>query len=313
MSRSWLSEKLEKLSPWARSTGASHQEPMASESSSPITDVTVVANDKMGPTVEIRDGLSLRSRAPTLNRLPDISDWRSGSPLVDLLFDLRSPVMVHRKSWEYALCIQGLTELGAVQPEARAIAIGAGYETPLFYFANRIAKMVATDLYDNPEHEGRPDMLTTPESYAPFDYRRDNLDVLQMPGDDIKFEDESFDFAFCLSSIEHFGSRETQRRALSEIRRVLKPGGTACIITEVILEGPPHHEYFTPSELSAMFLRDPELRLVGGDLSLAISREMMKLCINIHNEYELGLSPHIVLTDGDRKWTSCSLFLQKSM
>lgn len=261
--------------------------------------------------IEIRKGREMRSRLPTLNRLPDLSDWKSGTPLTNILFELRTPVMIHRKSWEYALCIEGLIKLGVVKPESKAIAVGAGYETPLFYFANRIAKMVATDLYDNPEHEGRPDMLTAPEKYAPFEYHRDRLEVLRMSGADLKFQDQTFDFAFCLSSIEHFGNREIQRKALSEIKRVLKPAGIACIITEVIVEGAPHHEYFTPSELSEMFLSDPELSLVGGALSLSVSEELMNLSIDIRNGAEHGYSPHIVLSDGDRKWTSCSMFLQK--
>jgi len=305
MARSWLSERLLRLHPWARAAENLLNPPAAKGRTA------VGSGNPTLPLIEVREGRSLRSRAHTLNRLPDISDWRSGSQLANLQFELRSPVMIHRKSWEYSLCIQGLRELGAVRPEATAIAIGAGYESPLFYFANCIARMVATDLYDNPEHEGRPDMLTTPWNYAPFDYRRDHLEVHQMSGDDLKFEDKSFDFAFCLSSIEHFGNRDVQRRALAEIKRVLKPGGIVCITTEVVLEGLPHHEYYTPAELGAMFLRDAELSLVGGDLSLDISQEMMALCVDIHNESELSFSPHIVLTDGERKWTSCSLFLQK--
>lgn len=76
---------------------------------------------------------------------------------------------VHRKSWEYALCIHGLETLGVVTPESRALLIGAGSERPLYYSANHVREMVATDLHDDPYREGTPAMLTTPEAFRPFE------------------------------------------------------------------------------------------------------------------------------------------------
>jgi ubiquinone/menaquinone biosynthesis C-methylase UbiE len=143
---------------------------------------------------------------------------------------LDEAVYIHRKAWEYAYCIFGLTHLGVVKPNSKAIAIGAGHEKTLFYFANRIQKMIATDLYNGwgKGGEGDPSMLTTPEKFAPFPYKKENLDAYQMDGTDLKFEDNSFDFAYSLSSIEHFGNRESVEKAMCEIYRVLKPGGVLC-------------------------------------------------------------------------------------
>jgi len=262
--------------------------------------------------VPVLSGLAMRGNAAlSLNRLPDISDWRIGSRFSDILGELNCGRYVHRKDWEYGLCIEGLEKLGVVHPDATALAVGAGYERPLFYFANRVARMVATDLYDNPDHEGKPAMLTEPWRFAPIEYRRDHLEVLRMPGNQLDFPDASFDFLFCLSSIEHFGSRKIIRQSLDEMKRVLKPGGIACVITELILRGPAHHEYFLPDELAAMFLSDPAFPLVGGEMVTNISAEMLALPVSVHSAEDLNASPHIVLSDGERLWTSASMFLQK--
>src|SRR5579872_6711019 len=77
------------------------------------------------PDHEMRE----RERA-SLNMLPNLSDWGLDSPLSDRMHEVREPVGIHRKSWEYALCIEGLRRLGAVKPDAKAIAVGAGHERP---------------------------------------------------------------------------------------------------------------------------------------------------------------------------------------
>jgi SAM-dependent methyltransferase len=261
-------------------------------------------------TVLPDDLMRLQERI-SLNRLPDISDWEAGGRLSDIMRELRQPVCVHRKSWEYALAIAGLEKFGLVTPEARAIAVGAGYESPLYYFANRIAMMVATDLYQDPEHEGKPEMLMTPERFAPFEYRRDHLEVHQMSGTDLRFADNSFDFAFCLSSIEHFGPRASQTRCLDEVARVLKPGGVFCCITELILtRGHTHFEYFSFEELTQIFLKRQDYELVGGAPDYRISESMVRYPVD-PSQPGSRRSPHIVLRRGDMKWTSFSMFLRR--
>jgi SAM-dependent methyltransferase len=247
----------------------------------------------------------------SLNRLPDTSDWEPGNRLTNLLRELNQPICVHRKAWEYGLCIEGLEKLKCVTPEASAISVGAGTEPPLFYYAGRIRRMVATDLYNNPEHEGTPAMLVDPSKFAPLPYHKERLEVYRMPGDKLEFDADTFDFAFCLSSIEHFGSREAQHRSMAEIVRVLKPGGIACIITEVILSPGTHREYFTREEIEEIFERRPETVLVGGDFDMSISESHVRYPVDLDTSRHPGKSPHIVLKRGDLLWTSLSMFLQK--
>ena len=247
---------------------------------------------------------------PSLNRLCNTLDWSAWGPLSNVMNEMQDSVTIHRKSWEYALCVFGLRQLGVVADESVALAVGAGYERPLYLFANTVGRMVATDLYDNPEHEGRPDMVTNPDRYAPFAYRRERLEVMQMSGDNLRFDDDTFDFAFCLSSIEHFGSRETQRNSLDEMRRVTRRGGVLSIATELILNDGSHHEYFRPDELAEMFLEHPRLELVGGDLDLRIQQSLIDYPIDLNSSQNVNASPHVtVLTDGCLI-TSVMLFLR---
>ncbi len=247
----------------------------------------------------------------SLNRMPDIFEWQVGTRFMDILWELRSPSGVHRKTWEYGLCVRGLERLGKITPDSVAIAVGAGFETPLFHFANKIQTMVATDLYDNPSHEGRPEMLTHPEEFSPFPYRKEHLVVQRMSGTDLEYDDNTFDFCFCLSSIEHFGSRDNQRKAFNEMGRVLKNGGVACIITELIIEGKDHFEYFSLDELKDMFFTHRELRLVGGAPDFTVSADAVRYASNISDAVECRTSPHLIMDDGDRKWTSFSMFFEK--
>lgn len=261
--------------------------------------------------VVLPDDRARERERTSLNRLPDLPDWEAGGVLSDLMRDIRQSVTIHRKSWEYATCIHGLTTLGAVHADSACLAVGAGTETPLYYFANTVRTVVATDLYDNAAHEGTPLMFEDPRRFAPFPYREDRLKVLRMRGEELGFPNESFDFLFCLSSIEHFGSRDVQAQSLDEMARVLRPGGIACITTELILTEHSDREYFRWEELERMFLRHPRFILVGGEPDLTISESLVTFPLDIECSKHINRSPHIVIRRGDMLWTSFSMFLRR--
>ena len=144
--------------------------------------------------------------------------------------EMNEPVTIHRMAWECAICVEGLDRFGLVRLDAQAIAVGAGF--PSFYFANRVGRMVATDLYEKPQHEGTSAMLADPGSFAPFPYRADHLQVLRIPGDRLDSQTES---STLLSAY---------RRSLAEMTRVVRPGGLLCIITKLILTDRSDDEHF---------------------------------------------------------------------
>ena len=67
-------------------------------------------------------------------------------------------------------------------------------------------------------------------SLASLAFAKDRYELKQMSGEDLKFEAESFDGAFLCFVLEHVPD---PRRVLSEVRRVLSPGGVVYI-TEVL-------------------------------------------------------------------------------
>lgn len=264
------------------------------------------------PTVQVLpDSVMRRLTRESLNRLVDITDWRMDGDLIRIMKELNEGPYIHRKSWEYAMCIHGFDRLGAIKPESHCLGVAAGYERPLFYYANRCARMVATDLYNCPENEGKPEMLTNPQHFAPFPYREDHLEVYAMDATELAFPDESFDATFSLSSIEHFGSRENSKRSMREMYRVLKPGGFACIATELILNGATHPEYFTYEEYKDVILDSTPFRQVGGELDLRISRSLIDYPTNLEYAAECNVCPLLVLKQNGVMWTSLMCFLQK--
>jgi len=268
--------------------------------------------NKKGESIQFLKGIEMRQRERTsLNRLCDIRDWEAGGVLSRIMEDLKEGCYIHRKAWEYAMCIYGLETLGVVNPSSCAISVGAGYERPLFYFSNKIKRMVATDLYEESGKEDEPFMLTSPENFAPFPYKKDNLQVLRMDGTKLEFGDELFDFAFSLSAIEHFGSRDNMKKAMTELFRVLKPNGVLCLTTEFILNNSKHQEYFSLDELREYILGSTKFLLAGGEIDLSISKNLLDDPIDVSIEKNLNISPHIILKNGEVIWTSIVLFLRK--
>ena len=171
-------------------------------------------------------------------KLCDIADFEDPE-LLDAVRDLvpeRDPVAhIERKVWEFAMCILFLREVGRLTEDTEALAVGAGNERILFWLANRVGRVVATDIYGAGHFAGQEadqSMLENPAAHAPGPYREDRLEVLWMDGRELDFPDESFDVVFSISSLEHFGGGPEVARAAREVNRVLRPGGHAFIATE---------------------------------------------------------------------------------
>ena len=240
----------------------------------------------------------------------DNPDWMALLRSMQMLSDHK--MAMHRKTYEFTQLLFGLDRLGYLRDEVSVVSIGAGHEEVLYWLANRVGRVVATDLYDGvwqTDHarEGDSRVLTSPEDFAPFEYRKDRLQFMRMDGRKLDFPDASFDVAYSLSSIEHFGGFEGARDAVAEMARVLKPGGLMAVATEYILSGPPHHEGFFPDQIHAMFNR-PGLELVQPIDEKVYERyavEPVDLHLNRHQ------TPHMVIVDHGTLITSVMVFLRK--
>jgi SAM-dependent methyltransferase len=219
---------------------------------------------------------------------------------------------MHRKGYEYAQTLFGLRRLGRLTPEASVLSVGAGHEPVLYWLANEVGRVVATDMYDMSwggawAGEGDAAVLNRPEDYAPFPYRRDRLSFVKLDGRYLAFADASFDIVYSLSSIEHFGGLDGAAAAVEEMGRVLKPGGVLALATEYILSGPQHREAFMPSDVHALITRSG-LQLVE-PLDEAVHRRYEMAAVDLHlNPFQ---TPHMAVRDGDTVFTSVMLFLAK--
>lgn len=277
----------------------------------------------------------------------DFSDPEVLAVLREILPERDPEAHIERKVWEFAMLALFLEETGHLDDRSEALAIGAGDERMVFWLANRMGRVVATDIYGEGSfagREARASMLEDPKAHAPFPYREDRLEVRWMDARELDFPDESFDVAFSLSSIEHFGSPADIARSAREMGRVLKPGGHAFVVTECFVRRHPLNaapvdfavraltlgrkrriatprrravvgEVFTPRELIKRIVRPSGLELMQPfDLSLS-PESWENLCVSRPGgglEPATGsFYPHILLQSDRSVFTSICLPLRK--
>jgi SAM-dependent methyltransferase len=261
---------------------------------------------------------------PALGRLPrDVQLCELANPAKwdnpDWHAMLRSLVAVptdqgsmHRKSYEFAQLLFGLERLGTLDDAARVLSVGAGHECPLYWLANRVGRVYATDLYDRTwqsafGREGDAAVLADASTFAPFEYRRGHLLFLRMDGSRLAFRDATFDVVYSLSSIEHFGGFEGARRSVADMARVLKPGGVLALATEWCVRGRAEGEVFSPDEVRRL-IDHPGLQLVQPIDDRVWDRyetEPVDLRVNRFQ------TPHMLLKDGEAIFTSVMMFLRR--
>lgn len=219
---------------------------------------------------------------------------------------------MHRKPYEFTQLIFGCRRLGALTDQAKVISVGAGHELVLYWLANQAGHVVATDMYEGvwqnvQGREGDPDVVNKPDEYAPFPYRRDRLTFLKMDGRQLAFSDGTFDIAYSLSSIEHFGGMAGAQATIREMARVLRPGGILALATEYVIAGPPHDETFQPAEFEAL-IAQPGLELVQ-PVDTAVYHRYEYRPIDLYkNPYQ---TPHMVVRFDDTVFTTVMVFLRK--
>jgi SAM-dependent methyltransferase len=270
----------------------------------------------MGPTKDTgrlagRSGERLPLNAVCEPSFWDDGEWRGYGRALGIPQD---EGWYHRKAWEWTQCAYGLERLNALGRNKFVLGVGTGHERVLYYMANRSALTVATDLYsgdfsDSPAQEADPAFLKDPARFAPFVYDQRRLLALPADGCHLPFQSGSFDVVYSLSSIEHFGGHERASEAMREMNRVLSPGGTACVATELVLEGGPHPAYFTLEHLNKYVVGPAGMSLVE---PLADGRPSLGLLndpVVLPEDYQK--TPHIVLQEGPWKFTSVCLFMRK--
>lgn len=279
-----------------------------------------------------------------LAKLCDVRDFEDADILRmarEILPERDALAHVERKVWECAMLALFLEDVGRLNEGTSVLAIGAGQERMAFWLANRVGRVVATDIYGEgtfASREATGTMLTHPSAYAPFPYREDRLEVEYADARALPFPDASFDVAFSLSAIEHFGGRRDVARSAREMARVLRPGGHAFVVTEYFVRQPLRAaaadgvvraaslgrkrllEGFSRRQLETWVVRASGLALLQ-PLDLALSPESWENVTTVRRDGRLEPAtgefyPHVLLRSGRRSgpsvYTSVCLPLRKA-
>ena len=278
-----------------------------------------------------------------LNKLCCIEDWENHEvkEIIPKLQDItyynkcqgilaRKPGQIHRKDWEWTLGIIAMKRFGKLHNNNTAIGIGAGKELILFYLANHLGHLYATDLYSTKDWKdfAPADFPENSSKYSPFPYNQSALTVLRMDGTRLEFPSDSFDIAFSFSSIEHFGGEAYSGalKSLKEMERVLKPGGIAIVATEYIInnKNPPDlaNQFYNESTIYSHLIDKLDVMKLVEPLDLTISQKTLdKGIIDASNAVDWDTSrvdddfkqanPYIVIKLGNMLVTSIMLVFQK--
>ena len=235
------------------------------------------------------------------------------------IFNSRQQPEVYRKGWEWTQTIYGLEQLDMIRPGHTAIGIGAGRECVIYWLVDRLARVVATDLYGNEKWSGaggveaNPAVMENPQAFCPRSVRLDSLEFRIMDGTDLsRFQDNTFDIAWSLSSIEHFGGHERAADAVREMARVVRPGGVVVVATEfLLLDDQVHPEFFNRNEINQYIVSaSPHLELVE---PINWSLPPVDYLIDSVVAWDKidRTRRHVVINDGENQWTSVLLFFRK--
>ena len=278
-----------------------------------------------------------------LNKLCCIEDWENQEvkEIIPKLQDItyynkcqgilaRKPGQIHRKDWEWTLGIIAMKRFGKLNNNNTAIGIGAGKELILFYLANHLEHLYATDLYSTKEWKdfAPADFPENPSKYSPFPYNQSALTVLRMDGTQLEFPSDSFDIVFSFSSIEHFGGEDYSGalKSLKEMERVLKPGGISIVATEYIInyKNPPDltNQFYNERTIHSHLIDKLDVMKLVEPLDLTISQETLdRGIIDASNAVDWDTSrvdddfkqanPYIVIKLGNMLVTSIMLVFQK--
>lgn len=224
------------------------------------------------------------------------------------------------KVWEVVQAVRGLRDFGALTRSSDVLGVAAGHEHTVFYLTNYVARVFATDLYFGNEdwNEAKTAMLVSPENFAipGMVWNPKRLVVQHMDALNLRYDDSTFNGIFSCGSLEHFGTLQNVARAVSEMARVLKPGGILTLSTEFRISGPDTFGYpgtliFTPDMLMEHVIMPSGLTPVD-DFQADVSVATVASAYPISEAIESGTrSRSIALQNHGFIWTSASLCLRK--
>ncbi len=155
---------------------------------------------------------------------------------------IQSPVLMHRKLWEWCYILEALESAGAIVHRARGIGFGVGREPIASYLVSQGCRVTVTDL---PSAAAEADhwsgaaqwaqdlaaacdeRICTPETFAANAEFRP-VDMREIPNDL-----RDYDFSWSSCAFEHLGTLDDGLRFIHRQMHLLRPGGIAVHTTEL--------------------------------------------------------------------------------
>src|SRR5579859_6724052 len=228
------------------------------------------------------------------------------------IFGNKKAPNVYRKGWEWTQTVYGLERLGMIKSNYRAIGVGAGRECVIFWLGGRLHHVVETDLYGNETwttqggREASPAVLDDPQAFCPRPIRDEAIEFRIMDGTDLSaYPDETFDIAWSLSSIEHFGGHARAGDAVREMARVVRRGGVVVVATEyLLLPEQTHPEFFNRDAMEQHVINASPHLVLTEPVDWSWPPDDYLVDSIVFPQAIDRVRRHVVLNDGWVQWTS---------
>lgn len=166
---------------------------------------------------------------------------------VALLEQMREPMQLHRKLWEWAYIAQALKERGLLKPGLRGLGFAVGTEPLASLFASMGCDILATDLAPSQMDHQQSLWMSTGQhatsltslntrGVCPAEEFEQRVRFRFADMNDLPDDLGTFDFLWSSCSFEHLGTLEHGQRFMENALRFLKPGGIGVHTTEFNVE-----------------------------------------------------------------------------
>lgn len=195
--------------------------------------------ERLAGALPVRTGLepqTIRLLSKACTQADMESDW-----CAYWLSRLCSPVIFHRKLWEFAFVLQALWQQGHLEPGQRGLGFGCGTEPLPSLLAAHGVDVVATDLAADRQvgegwtatnqHTSSLDALFQARLVDRTAFER-HVSLAYVDMREIPPGLSGFDFCWSICALEHLGSIAQGLDFIEASLATLRPGGTAVHTTE---------------------------------------------------------------------------------
>ena len=210
-------------------------------------------------------------KSSSLCKVCDVTDYDRPEifkMLRDILYEVDGVAYTrhHQSSWEQAVILAGLKQLGVLRSDGIALVMSFGWERILAGLTKFVKHVEGKVIKDN--------------CVTPFIFPEYKLNKSQLKNLDLPYQNHTFDFVVHLLTTA-CNNHSTIRYSINELKRVIKPGGILVTSIKAVVEGNPSPSQFKPEQIYTELVFPCELDLVG-DIDFSITAETLDACVEVY-------------------------------